>query len=230
MTEQSAERASISSFVPRYLCTRGELIADGIVHAVGLVLAVAASSVLLALAASHVGGHEYLAAIFYVASLLTALSLSCAYNMAPLSRAKRLLRRFDHAAIFLLIAGTYTPFLAQMSNHSLARTMFWVIWSAAGFGMALKLFLPGRFDKVAVGFYLALGWCGLAVLRSFAVSLPETALWLIAAGGLVYSAGVIFYLRPNLRFGTALWHGFVLLGVVLHLGAVMDSLVIARLS
>jgi hemolysin III len=228
MTEEFAQRLETIPFVPRYLCTRGELIADGIIHGIGLVLAVSASSVLLALSAFHAAAHEYVAAIFYVASLLTALSLSCAYNMAPLSRAKRLLRRFDHAAIYLLIAGTYTPFLAQMSNPSLARTMFWVVWGAAGLGMALKLFLPGRFDRLAVGFYLALGWCGIAVARSFAASLPAAALWLVVAGGIAYSIGVIFYMRPNLRYSTALWHGFVLLGVVLHLGAVMDSLVIAR--
>jgi len=228
MTEEFAERIAAIPFVPRYLCTRGELIADGIVHGVGLVFAVSASSVLLALAAFHAGGHEYLATIFYVVSLLTTLSLSCAYNMVPLSRAKRLLRRFDHAGIYLLIAGTYTPFLAQMPDKSLAWTMFWIVWGAAGFGMALKLLLPGRFDRLAVVFYLALGWCGVAVARSFAASLPEAALWLILAGGIAYSAGVVFYLRPNLRYSTALWHGFVLVGVVLHLGAVMDSLVIAR--
>lgn len=228
MTEDLAERIASLPFPSRYSCTRGELIADGIVHGVGLIFAISASAVLLVLAASHAVAHEYLAAIFYVASLLTALSLSCAYNMIPLSRAKRLLRRFDHAAIYLLIAGTYTPFLAQMSDTALARTMFWVVWGAAGLGMTLKLFLPGRFDRVAVGFYLALGWCGIAVARSFATSLPATALWLVVAGGIAYSIGVIFYMRPNLRYNTALWHGFVLLGVVLHLGAVMDSLVIAR--
>jgi hemolysin III len=228
MTDKLAERFAAIRFVPRYSCTRGELIADGIVHGVGLALAVSASSVLLALAAFHAAGHEYLAAIFYVASLLTALSLSCAYNMVPLSRAKRLLRRFDHAGIYLLIAGTYTAFLAQMANTSLAWTMFWIVWGAAGLGMALKLFLPGRFDRLAVVFYLALGWCGIAVARSFAASLPQTALWLILAGGVAYSTGVVFYLRPTLRYNTALWHGFVLAGVALHLAAVMDSLVIAR--
>jgi hemolysin III len=228
MTEEFVERIAAIPLVPRYLCTRGELIADGIVHGVGLVLAVSASSVLLALAAFHAASHEYLAAVFYVISLLTALSLSCAYNMVPLSRAKQVLRRFDHAAIFLLIAGTYTPFLAQMSNHGLAHIMFLVVWGAAGLGMFLKLFLPGRFEKLAVGFYLALGWCGVAVARSFAANLPEVALWLVIAGGVAYSVGVVFYLRPNLRFSTAWWHGFVLLGVVFHLGAVMDSLVIAR--
>jgi len=230
MTEELVKPVSASSFVSRYLCTREELIADGIVHAVGLVLAAAASSVLLAYAGFHAAGHEYLATIFYVASLLTALSLSCAYNMLPLSRAKRVLRRFDHAAIYLLIAGTYTAFLSQIADRSLARTMLLAVWSAAGFGMALKLFLPGRFDKLAVGFYLALGWCGLAIIPNLAASLPETALWMILAGGIVYSAGVIFYLRPQIRFSTALWHAFVLMGVVLHLGAIMDSLVIARLS
>jgi hypothetical protein len=143
-------------FVGRWHYSRAEMIADGIVHAVGIVLAIAAGSAFLALAAFHSGPGEYIAAVFYVVSLLTVLSVSLAYNLWPVSwPAKWILRRFDHAAIYLLIAATYTPFLAQLDNSPLALPMIVVVWSAALAGIAIKMFLPGRYDRLAIVFYLA---------------------------------------------------------------------------
>lgn len=208
--------------------TRGELIADGIVHATGIVLAISAGSVLLALSAFHAGPWEYVGAIFYVVSLLTVLSLSAAYNMWPVSPVKSALRRFDHAAIYLLIAGTYTPFLAQMDDPMMARIAVAVIWCAAFLGIAVKLLLPGRFDRIAIIFYLAMGWSGVLVFKSLAATLPAATIWLIAAGGVAYTVGVVFHVWERLRYQTALWHACVLLGAALHLSAVMDSLVISR--
>jgi len=230
MTDDSLHSpAARIPFAARFHCSRGELIADGIVHVLGVVLAISSGSVLLALAAFHADRWEYVGTIFYVASLVTVLSLSAAYNMWPISPMKQALRRFDHAAIFLLIAGTYTPFLAQMNDLRTARLMLGLVWGAAALGIAMKLFLPGRLERVAVIFYLAMGWSGVIVFNSLSVSLPRAALWLIAAGGIVYSIGVIFHVWQRLRYQTALWHGCVLLGAALHLVAVMDSLVISRL-
>ncbi len=215
-------------FAGRFTFSRGELIADGVVHVLGLVLAISAGSILLALSAFHAGPWEYVGTIFYVASLLTVLSLSAIYNMWPISPAKWVLRRFDHAAIFLLIAGTYTPFFAQVGDPLTARLMLVFIWGAAALGIAIKLLFPGRFDRVAVIFYLAMGWSGAVVFNTLSVTLPPATLWLIAAGGVVYSVGVIFHVWQRLRYQTALWHACVLLGAALHLGAVMDSMVISR--
>ena len=205
-------------------------IADAVVHAVGIVLAVAAGSTLLALAPFHAGPGEYAAAVFYVVALLTVLSVSCVYNLWPLSPAKWILRRFDHAAIYLLIAGTYTPFLTQLDDPRLAWGMIGLVWGAATAGMAIKLLLPGRLDRLSVVFYLAIGWSGVAVTGSLLEVLPASTLWLAVAGGLVYSAGVVFFMWQNLRFQSALWHGFVVTGASLHLAAVSDLLVIARLA
>lgn len=216
-------------FAARFHCSRGELIADGVVHALGVVFAISAGSVLLALSALHAGPWEYVGTIAYVASLVIVLSLSAAYNMWPISPIKQALRRFDHAAIFLLIAGTYTPFFVQMNDPLTARLMLGLIWGTAALGIAMKLLLPGRLERVAVVFYLAMGWSGAVVFNSLSVSLPRMTLWLIVAGGIAYSVGVIFHVWQRLRYQTALWHGCVLLGAVLHLGAVMDSLVISRL-
>jgi hemolysin III len=213
----------------RFDLSKSELIADGIVHAIGILITISAGSVLLALAFFHAGPWEYVAAIFYVASLLTVLSISCAYNLWPVSRAKWILRRFDHAAIYLLIAGTYTPFLAQLDDPAVSSAMMTVVWGSALVGIAMKLALPGRFDRLAVGFYFAIGWSGIAVARTLAATLPTATIVLVAAGGIVYSAGVVFFAWRGLRFSTAVWHGFVVGGAALHLAAVMDSLVIARL-
>jgi hemolysin III len=230
MTNESLYPAAARiPFSARFGCSRGELIADGVVHALGVALAISAGSVLLALSAFHARPWEYAGTILYVASLVAVLSLSAAYNMWPISPIKRALRRFDHAAIFLLIAGTYTPFLAQMNDPPTARLMLGLIWGAAALGIVMKLVFPGRLERVAVAFYLAMGWSGVVVFNALSVSLPRATLWLIAAGGVAYSVGVVFHVWQRLRYQTALWHGCVLLGAALHLGAVMDSLVISRL-
>jgi hemolysin III len=206
------------------------LIADGIVHAVGIVLAISAGSILLAFSFFHAGLWEYAAAVFYVVSLLTVLSISLAYNLWPVSKAKWVLRRFDHAGIYLLIAGTYTPFLVQASDEASVGPMVAIVWGAAALGMAMKLFLPGRYDRLSVVFYLAIGWSGAVFGRSLLDVLPPTTLWLIVAGGIFYSAGVVFFAWRSLRFQTALWHAFVVAGAALHLFAVMDCLVINRVG
>jgi hemolysin III len=216
-------------FSGRFMHSRAELIADGVVHAVGIVLAIAAGSALLAISAFHLDPGEYTAAVFYVVSLLTVLSISCAYNLWPMSRVKWILRRFDHAAIYLLIAGTYTPFLAQVNDTATARTMIVIVWAAAAAGIVMKLFLPGRLDRAAIVFYLAIGWSGIAIARTLNETLPTSTLWLILAGGIVYSCGVVFFVWQRLRFQNAIWHACVVTGASLHLAAVTDCLIIQRL-
>lgn len=215
-------------FVGRFTHSRAELIADGVVHAIGIVLAVAAGAVLLSISAAHTAAGEYLAAVVFVAALLTVLTVSLIYNMWPISPAKWVLRRFDHAGIYLLIAATYTPFLTQLDRQT-AMWMACIVWSAAVAGMSIKLFLPGRLDRLAIAFYLAMGWSGVVILRPLIVTLPTATLWLLFAGGVVYSCGVIFYAWQRLRFQSALWHGFVVTGAGLHVAAMIDLLVVARL-
>lgn len=216
-------------FRGRWHYSRAELIADGIVHAVGIVLAIAAGSALLSASAFHAGFGEYLAAIFYVVAVLTALSISMIYNLLPVSRAKWILRRFDHSAIYLLIAATYTPFLTQIDDRALAARMMAVVWAAAAVGMFIKMALPGKLDRLAVVFYLALGWSGVVILQPLLDTLPASTIGLIVAGGVVYSCGVIFFSWRGLRFQNAVWHGFVVAGTGLHFAAVIDVLVLNRI-
>lgn len=229
MTEPTPAPHAGLPFWGRFHYTRAELIADGVVHAVGIVLAVAAGSALLSLSAFHAAPGEYVAAIFYVVSLLTVLSISLAYNIWPHTPAKWILRRFDHAAIYLLIAATYTPFLAQLADPDLTGRMIALVWGAAAAGIAIKLLLPGRFDRLAVVFYLAIGWSGLAVAEPLLETLPAMTLALMLAGGIVYSSGIVFFAWQGLRFQNAIWHGFVVTGAGLHFAAVLDCLVVARL-
>jgi hemolysin III len=213
-------------FWGRFHYSRAEVIADGVVHAVGIVLAIAAGSALLSLAGFHAEPGEYVAAVFYVVSLLTVLSISLAYNLWPLTPGKWILRRFDHAAIYLLIAATYTPFLVQLDEG--AGAMIALVWGAAAAGMAIKLFLPGRFDRLAILFYLAIGWSGVVVAGPLFDTLPPATIALILAGGIAYSGGLVFFIWRGLRFQNALWHGFVVTGAGLHCAAVIDCLIVAR--
>lgn len=209
--------------------SRGELIADGVVHLIGLIFAISAGSILLALAFFRTDPGEYAATILYVASLVTVLSVSMLYNLWPVTPAKWVLRRIDHSAIYLLIAGTYTPFLVQLPEPAQTYVMMSAVWIAAGAGIALKVFLPGRYDRLAVAFYLAMGWSGVVIAGEMQAALPASTLTLLAAGGLVYTFGVAFYLWRGLKYKSAVWHTFVVLAAALHCLAVIDCFVLNRM-
>jgi len=206
-----------------------ELVADGVVHAVGIIGAVVAGSVLLTLGAVHAAPPEFAALVLYVFSLVVVLSVSLAFNMWPATPTKMVLARFDQAAIFLFIAGTYTPFLTFMAGTTAGQLMMALVWGASLVGIALKLIIPERFGRLAIGLYLAIGWSGVLVFQSLASAISPTALSLIVAGGIVYSLGIIFHLWERLRFQNALWHVFVVAGATLHLGAIVDCMIISRI-
>lgn len=209
--------------------TLAELIADGIVHVIGLIVAIAAGSALLALALVKTAPGEFPALVLYVGSLITVLSVSLAYNLCPISPIKRHLARLDQAAIFLFIAGTYTPFLAVLGGEQAGRLMMVLVWGAALVGIALKLIVPERFGRMAIALYLAIGWSGVLVFQNLAEILPPTTMGLMLAGGIVYSLGIIFHLWEKLCFQNVLWHVFVVAGASLHLWAILDCMVFSRL-
>ena len=155
------------------------------------------------------------------------LVLSATYNLWPVSPAKWFLRRFDHSAIYVLIAATYTPFMVGIADRFVGNALLIGVWSVAIFGIVLKVFFPGRFDRLSVGLYLAMGWSGVMAYNSLVASLPTSTLWLIAIGGLVYSLGVIFHAWERLRFQNAIWHSFVLLAAGFHYTAVLDLVLIS---
>jgi hemolysin III len=206
----------------RWNYDRVELIADGVVHAVGILFGIIAATVLVVLTAVYASALNIVAVSIYVAGLLSMLVLSATYNLWPVSRTKWVLRRFDHSAIYVLIAATYTPFIMELRDSVMALALLIGVWCVAIFGIVLKLGWPGRFDRVAVGLYLALGWSGVMLYDSVVGALPRASLWLVLAGGALYSLGVIFHAWRRLRFQNVIWHCFVLLGAACHYTAVMD--------
>ena len=206
----------------RWNYDRAELIADGVVHAVGVCFGLIAATVLIVLTAVYASPLDVAVVSVYVAGLLAMLVLSATYNLWPVSRAKWVLRRLDHSAIYLLIAATYTPFIMELKDSYFAIALLIGVWCVAIVGIVLKLVLPGRFDRVAVGLYLAMGWSGMMLYDAVVKALPAVALGFIVAGGVLYSLGVVFHAWQRLRFQNAIWHGFVLGGAACHYTAVLD--------
>jgi hemolysin III len=199
---------------------RAEIIADGVVHAIGVCLGLIGAVMIIALAVK-MDPIDVAPILVYVIGLVTMLALSAAYNMWPVSPAKWLLRRFDHSAIYLLIAGTCTPFLAHMKNVMASAGLGIGLWLSAIIGMALKLAFPGRFDRLAIVLCLLLGWSGVTAYDSLVSVLPNSSVWLLAIGGILYSLGTVFHVWQGLRFHNAIWHDFVLLAASCHYLAVL---------
>ena len=200
-----------------------EILADGIVHAVGVVLALIGATVLIFHATLWAEPAARIAAWIYGAGLVAALAISFAYNMLPPSRLKWAMRRLDHSAIFVLIAATYTPFLQRGAQDPAILRLLVGIWIAAALGVALKCLFPGRGDRLAIGLYLLMGWSGLTALGPIAGTVPPVSMMLIVAGGIVYTLGVIFHVWERLRFQNAIWHAFVVAAAAIHYGAVLAA-------
>ena len=162
---------------------RAEMIADGVVHGIGVLCGVVAATVLIVLTAVYATAFDVAIVSVYVAGLLAMLVLSATYNLWPISRAKWVLRRFDHSAIYVLIAATYTPIFMELKDSVFAITLLIGVWCVAIAGIVVKLVMPGRYDRLAVGLYLAMGWSGFMVWDKVVASLPTMTLWFVAAGG-----------------------------------------------
>jgi hemolysin III len=198
---------------------RDEIFLDGVVHATAIIAAVAGGVYLLA-QCSGISSEKFAALVVYLAVLLMMLGCSAAYNLSPVSPTKWILRRFDHSAIYMMIAATYTPLLIRLPDNRLALVLAAIVWIGAAIGVLIKVFLPGRFDKLAVAMYLALGWVGIFAASSFFAVLPRMTMLLIITGGLLYSAGVPFYLWEKLKFQNVIWHVFVVAAAATHFVAI----------
>lgn len=211
--------------------TPREIVADGVVHGLGVVSGLAGAVALVTTAlTAHLGFGERAAVMLYATALLLMLCVSAVYNLYPVGPRKWLLRRADHALIYLMIAGTYTPVVALVGSGAQAHALLAVIWAVAAIGIALKLFLPGRYDRLSIALYLILGWSGVLAYESVIAALQPTALWLLAVGGALYSIGVIFHVWRRLPFQNAIWHAFVLAAMACHYGTIWASLDGLRLA
>jgi len=189
-------------------------------HGLGAVLSVIGTVVLI-VAASQLGDAWKIVSFSIFGASLTMLYVASAlYHGARHPRLRAMFKTLDHCAIFLLIAGTYTPFLLVNMRGSTGWTLFAVIWSLAITGVVLKVIFKNRFKLARVGIYVAMGWLITFASADLVANLSETALYLTIAGGVAYTAGVIFYLADRIPYMHAVWHLFVIGGSALHFSAI----------
>lgn len=204
--------------------TRPERVADAVVHAFGVTAAAIAATTLLGFAISAGSALRIVAAAIYSAGLLATFGFSAAYHASTSPVWKERLRRCDHAAIYIMIAGTYTPLALVAIGGPTGLALLVAVWSVAFVGLALKVGWPRRFERVSLVLYLALGWCGMFALGAIVRALPVAALILLLVGGLLYTVGVGFHLWQRLKFQNAIWHGCVLSAAACHYAAVVQAL------
>lgn len=204
---------------------RTEIIADGIVHGIGLIASIIGITALIFYSTVWATNGQLAAVWIYGLGLVLALAISMTYNIWPVSRTKWILRRFDHSAIFILIAATYTPFLQRGWDDPFLFGLLIAIWVAAFGGIALKVLWPGRYDRLAILLYLGMGWSGVMAAGPLTPYLSMTTLTLIVIGGVIYSTGVIFHVWEKLRFQNAIWHTFVVTAALVHYAAVFTCVV-----
>lgn len=206
--------------------TQGELIADGLLHAVAMLASIIGLAVLIMLVLLKRGSLELSAVVIYGIGLLAMFGFSAAYNLVPTSPLKWILRRFDHSSIYLMIAGTYTPLLVLLGDPYWAITLGIIVWAGAIAGIVLKVAMPGRFDRLSIVIYIVLGSSAMVAIKPMINTLPGPTLYLMLAGGVIYVAGVAFYAWKNLRFNNVIWHSFVSVAAGCHYAAIAYAMAV----
>ena len=200
--------------------TGAEATADGVIHVVGIAAAAAAVAWLIASIGPIATTKQTATLLIYSFGLVGMLVASAAYNLTRPGRAKALLRRIDHAMIFVMIAGSYTPFALNALGPSLGIPLCAAVWSVAAVGIGLQFVSFNHFRRVSLPLYLGMGWLLLVVIRSLVAALPGEVLSLLLAGGVVYSLGSLVHTLSRMPFHNVLWHAMVLVAAGLHLSAV----------
>lgn len=205
--------------LPKY--SLGEEVANSVTHGIGILLAIAGLAVLCSFASLHGNAWHLVSCIVFSVTLILQYTFSTLYHSIQLPRAKRIMRIFDHSAIFLLIAGTYTPFMLVNLRGVWGWTLFGFIWGLAVVGVLLQTALLKSWKGVSVAIYIGMGWAVVIAFKPMLEFVAPGGLILLLAGGLAYTSGVGFYLWKSLRYHHAIWHGFVLLGSILHFFSVL---------
>jgi hemolysin III len=218
MNKENQEKA-----VYRKLSAREEIF-NSITHGIGTLLSIAALVTLVVFAVMKGDTWHVVSFTIYGSTLVLLYLCSTLYHTFTKEKLKNLFARFDHAAIFLLIAGTYTPFLLTVLRGTLGWTLFGIIWGVAIVGVVIRSIYLTRFRKLMVGLYLAMGWMFVVAVGPMMRNLPQTSIIFLFLGGIFYSAGVVFYMWRNLKYGHGIWHLFVLAGSIMHFFAVIYSL------
>jgi hemolysin III len=202
----------------------GEEIFNSITHGIGTLLSIAALVLLIVFATIKGNAWHVVSFTIFGTTLVLLYLSSTLYHSFTKEKVKNLFARFDHAAIFLLIAGTYTPFLLTALRGALGWTLFGIIWAVAIAGIVIRSIHLTRFRKLMVALYLTMGWMFVVAIGPMMKNLPVLSIVFLFAGGAMYSVGVIFYAWRNLKYGHGIWHLFVLAGSIMHFFAVIYSL------
>lgn len=210
------------SFVSQY--TPGEEIANSLTHAMAMGLSVAALVILVVSAVAGGNAWHIVSFSIFGSTLILLYLASTLYHAIPVARAKEIFKILDHSAIYLLIAGTYTPFMLGALRGPLGWTIFGIVWGLAGLGILLKCFCVYRFKGLSLVVYLGMGWLCVLVAREIYIHYSTLTLVFLVLGGLAYTLGVIFYVWKRLPYGHAIWHFFVVLGSTLHFFSVLNTL------
>ena len=197
-----------------------ERAADAVFHCLGVAAALAGSGWLIVVALLSAAPLVVASLAVYGAGMIGSFASSAAYNLARPGRAKEILRRLDHAMIFVMIAGSYTPFAAVSLEGPLRIAILATVWAAAAVGVAVKVFYPRRFERTAMVLYLAMGWMILVAFGPLVAALSALALFFLILGGVVYTLGAVVYARDRLPFNRAIWHAMVLAAAGLHYTAI----------
>ena len=202
-----------------------EEIAHSVIHGIGIVLAITALAVLTSYASVFGTARHIVSCSIYGATLIILYSASTLYHSIQHRTAKKILRIFDHSAIFLLIAGSYTPFLLISMGGALGWSFFGIIWGLAALGITLQLHLIEKHKILVVILYIAMGWSVITVIKPLIAAIPTIGLVFLIVGGLAYTLGTIFYAWDRLPFNHAIWHGFVLAGSIFHFFSIFYSVI-----
>ena len=196
--------------------TVGEEIFNSVSHGVGVLLSVAALVLLIVFAAIYSDGYGLASAIVYGISLILLYTMSMVYHIVQNKTAKKVLRIFDHCSIFILIAGTYTPYLLVSMRGTLGWTIFGIIWGVTVIGILMNAISLEKFRVLSLICYVLMGWGIILSIKPLAQNLPLPGLMLLIAGGVVYTVGVVFYVLKKYRYMHSVWHLFVLGGSIFH--------------
>jgi len=202
--------------------SQGEEIANSISHGLALVAALVGTPYLLIHAARHEDGWFVIGASIFAATMIFLYLSSTLYHALPVGKAKRVFRIIEHSAIFLLIAGTYTPFTLGVLRGAWGWTLLGLVWGLAATGVALKVFNKGTHPILSTSLYLLMGWLIVFAVDPLVARVPTTGLAWLVAGGVSYTAGVVFFaLDSRIRYGHLVWHLFVMTGTACHYFAVL---------
>lgn len=196
--------------------TKKEEIINAVTHGIGATLSLAALVILIVMAALRGDAWHVVSLAIFGSTLVLLYMMSTIYHSLRPGRAKRFFRTMDHVSIYLLIAGSYTPILITSMRNPVGWTIFGLIWFLAATGILLKIFFAGRFSKLSFGLYLAMGWLVVLALKPVINAISLQTLIFLAAGGVTYTLGAVFYACDRLPFNHAIWHVFVIGGSACH--------------